>query len=154
MTDYDSMLTSVQTNRTKVSALVDGFYSEIEGILIKVVECPSTTEMWAYRDRLEEIRAQTYRFKKSTQRNLANAKFAYSDGMRTSMVRTKNTGGLHFEERNADYLTRNITQYKILDNVERVTDDLETFSWYLEGRLRWVKDRQHWLLQREQFFKK
>ena len=152
MTDFGKILTSVQESRAKISVAIDTFYSEIEGLLVAVSECPSSTDMWEYRDRFEEIRAKTYRFKKSTQRNLAEAEFAYNDGMRSSMSKMKSTNGMHFEERNAEYQTRNITQYKILDCVKRVVDDVDTFSWYLNGRLRWVKDRQHWLAQREQFF--
>lgn len=143
---------SAQKYRNQVKKALDTFYSEIEDLhMPKAMECASSEELWEYRNRLEEIKAQTYKMSKATLRNLSSANEIYQDGLRSAMHKSKSTGGLHFEERKAKYETSNITEYKTVRQLEHVKEDISEFRWWLEGRLRWVKDRQKWLREEEQY---
>lgn len=136
-------------SRKRTSQVIDSLYLELEDLSEKIVTCPSSSEMWNFRDRLEDIRGSIYKLIKSTTRNIGSARETYEAGMREAMVKVKNTGGLHFSEREATYQIKNIDAYKILTNLERSLSDLQAFSRYLDGRLQWVKDRQRWLSDRE-----
>lgn len=149
MTDLAKILGNVQEQRTKMEKSLDSLYVEVEALVPDIISCSSADDLWQYRDRLEDIKSTIYRYKKSTIRNLAQAKEAYRDSMRSTMTRTKNTNGLHFNEREAEYEIKNISQYKIQVNIERTLTDVDEFLSYLIGRLVWVKDRQRWLLQQE-----
>jgi len=147
--NFDKLIDQVQTTRKRTIEVIDTYYSELENLTEDISSCSSSSVLWGYRDRLEEMRAGTYKLIKSTTRNLGSAKEAYNDGMRNAMSRMKSTGGLHFSEREASYETKNIGSYKILTNLERSLSDLSNFSRYLDGRLQWIKDRQRWLLEKE-----
>lgn len=154
-TDYGAILKNAQEWRKKTAQMIDAFTIEIEGneqiegLVSKVMKCGSYTESWEVRDRLEAMKAAVYKQEKSYARNRAEAHEVYRDGMRTSMSRTKNSGATAWQEREATYEVANITPYKILNQFERLLEDLEIFSKYLNGRLAWVKDRQFWLRTQE-----
>lgn len=148
-TDLQRASEQMSTMRDKTAKILDAYYAELESMIDKISKCPSSSELWGYRDRFEEIRAAIYKLTKSTLRNISSAREVYEDRMRESMARVKNTGGLHFSEREAGYQIKNIDAYKILTNLERSLEDLKVFTKYLEGRLQWMKDRQRWLLEKE-----
>lgn len=146
--NYADILVSAQKQRKKYSETLDTLYSETEARTAEVIACTDSEDLWQYRDRLEEMRALVYKLRRSATRNLAEVEDSYKDGIRNAMSLTKSTNGLHFSEREAKYEMQFITEYKILNNLERMVEDLNSFSRYLEGRLNWVKDRQRWLQQR------
>lgn len=147
--DLKEAAEKMQQQRLKTSKMIDSFYVEVEAMTGGASACSSSSDMWNYRDRVEEIKAAVYKLLKSSVRNMGGAKEAYDDSMREAMARVKNTGGLHFSEREAGYQIRNIDTYKVLVNLERSITDLTNFSRYLDGRLQWIKDRQRWLLEKE-----
>lgn len=149
--DYKNVLIQVQKQRKKYAETIDAFYVDIEAHTEDIVNCSDSKELWNYRDRLEEIRSVLYKLRKSAYRNFGEIKDNYKDSLRVSMSKTQNASGLHFSEREAKYEMQNITEYKILNNMERVVEDLESFSRYLEGKLSWVKDRQRWIQNNEMF---
>ena len=146
--DYSDILVKVQKQRKKYAETVDSFYMNVEAVVEDISQCTSSEEMWNYRDHLEETKATIYKLRKSVGRNYAEIKDGYRDSVRVSMSQMKNVSGTG-EERKAKYEMQHITEYKILNNLERMSEDLEKFSWYLEGRLTWVKDRQRWLQSNE-----
>lgn len=149
--DYKEVLIQVQKQRKKYSETIDTFYSNIESQTEDIVKASSTEELWNYRDSLESIKGVLYKLRKSASRNYAEIQDNYRDSLRVSMSKTQNTSGLHFSEREAKYEMQNITEYKILNNIQRIVEDLDLFSRYLEGKLAWVRDRQRWLQNNEMF---
>lgn len=147
--NFSDVLVKVQTQRKKYSETIDAFYVDIEAHTEDIIECTTTEELWSYRDRLEEIRGSVYKLKRSAARNYAEIQDNYRDSLRVSMSKTKTANGLAYSEREAKYEMQNITEYKILNNMERIVEDLDRFSKYLEGRLAWVKDRQWWVQAKE-----
>ena len=147
--DYSDILVKVQQQRRKYQETIDTFYAELESHTNDISECHDADELWNYRDRLEEMKAMTYKLRRSSNRNLAEIQDGYRDGVRVAMSKSQNSNGLHFAEREAKYEMQFITEYKIKSNLERMVDDLEKFSWYLESRLTWVKDKQRWLQSKE-----
>jgi hypothetical protein len=143
--DYSDVLVRVQQQRKKYAETIDNLFSELESHTEDIINATDPEDLWNYRDHMEEMRATVYKLKKSAGRNHAEIQDGYRDGVRASMARVQNTNGLHFSEREAKYEMQFITEYKILNNLERMVEDLDKFSWYLEGRLRWVKDRQRML---------
>jgi hypothetical protein len=148
MTDFNDILVKIQKQRKKYSEMIDAFHVDIEGNVEDIITCGTSDEMWNYRDKLEETRGVMYKLKKSAARNLAEIKDNYRDSERAFQAGIKNPQG-HVEERKAKYESQHITEYKIQNNLDRMVEDLERFSWYLEGRLTWVKDRQFWLQHKE-----
>jgi len=148
VTDYSEVLIKVQQQRKKYAETVDAFHVDIESKVEDIINCPTADEMWNYRDMLEEIRGMMYKLKKSASRNLSEIKDGYRDSERIFMAGIKNAQGTG-EERKAKYEAQHITEYKIQNNLDRMVEDLERFSKYLEGRLTWVKDRQFWLQRSE-----
>jgi len=148
-TNYSDVLVKVQKQRKKYAETLDTLYAEIESHSEKVPSIEHSDDLWEYRDRFEEIRGVIYKLKKSANRNCAEIKDGYRDGIRNAMAKANHASGLAFAEREAKYEMQFITEYKILSNLERMVEDLDKFSWYLEGRLRWIQDRQRWLDWRE-----
>ena len=148
--NYSDVLVQVQKQRKKYAETLDAFHVDVEAHVEDVINCSSSEELWDYRDKLEEIRGTVYKLKKSAARNKAEISDGYHDSVRVSMAGIKNATGTG-EERKAKYEMQHITEYKILNNLERMVEDLERFSWYLEGRLNWIKDRQRWLMNNERF---
>jgi len=153
--DYADVLSTAQKWRKNTAKIIDTYLleidgaGEVEGLVEGVVKCSTSKEAWEYRDRLEEMRGAMYKLHKAYARNLAEAQEAYSDAMRESMSRTKNSGATAWQERQASYEITNITPYKILTQFERLVNDIENFNKYLNGRLAWIKDRQFWLNSQE-----
>jgi len=146
--DYNDILVKVQQQRKKYAETVDSYYMNIEAVVEEITKCASSEDMWNYRDHVEETKALVYKLRKSVGRNYAEINDGYRDSVRVSMAQMKNVSGTG-EERKAKYEMQHITEYKILNNLERMSEDLEKFSWYLEGRLTWIKDRQRWLQSNE-----
>ncbi len=146
MTDF---VVSIESSRKKIAKIIDAFYTELEGIVGKASECASTEELWQHRDRVEEIRGAVYKLKKSTSRNTAEAREAYFDSMRADKARGAGDG--HYEERLARYEINNISEYKVLTNLERTLEDINNFSYHLDATLRWIKDRFKWMRDDEQW---
>lgn len=159
MTDLTQIVGNVETSRKKIAETLDRFTREIEGpsdeehdfvcIVEKVQSASDSEELWDARDRMDEIRGGLYKLRKSTARNYAEASDAYYDAIRQEKSRGGNSG--HYEEREAKYEMKHIHEYKIMRNLERTLSDIETFSYYFEGRLRWVKDRLKWVRENEQW---
>lgn len=146
-TDLSTALESIQQEQQKVQRALNTFRDEIESdqFLQGVMNCTKSRDMWAYRDRIEEIKAGVYKMRRKVSRNYGQARDLYKDGMRSAMARAKNAGAMAYAEREAEYEIQNITEYKLMNTLERMKDDLDLFYYYLEGRLRWIVDRQRWL---------
>jgi hypothetical protein len=150
---------TMEHRRKKIATTLDRFYLEIDGpsneeqgficLVDQMKDVSTSEEAWNVRDRIEELRAGLYRLRKTSSRNLAEARDAYYDSIRVEKSRGRSEG--HYEEREAKYEMKHIHQYKIMRNLERTYEDVEAFSFYLEGRLRWVKDRLRWLREDEQW---
>lgn len=146
--DLGELLVKAQQQRKKYAESIDAFYLEVEKHAQELASCLDEDDLWQYRDRIEELRALAYKLRRSAARNLAEIEDNYRDSIRIAMANTKNTNGLHFSEREAKYEMQFITEYKIINNLQRMVEDLDKFSRYLEGRLLWIKDRQRFLQSR------
>ena len=146
--DYNDVLIKVQGQRRKYAETIDAFHLDIESCSEDIIACGTSDELWNYRDKMEAIKATIYKLKKSAARNNSEIKDNYRDSERAYQAGIRNPQGT-VEERMAKYEAQHITEYKIQNNLDRMVEDLERFSWYLEGRLTWVKDRQFWLQHKE-----
>lgn len=145
------ILVKTQQMRKKYAERVDAYYADIEASVPHIISESDPEALWSYRDNFEEIKAMTYKMSKAISRNRAEIQDNYRDSLRNSMAKTNNTGGLHYNEREAKYEMANITEYKILNNLDRVSEDLDKFVRYLEGRLMWIKERQRFLQDKSRF---
>jgi hypothetical protein len=96
----------------------------------------------SYLDRWEGIKADAFRLKVKSRRQVNDATFAYEDSMRGSLKQgvkqSLNGGPQHYDERRARYETEHLPLYSKLRERTETLEEIETF-------LKYIRDKEYWL---------
>ena len=159
--DISGLLKRASTNETKLRDLIDSYYDELDGsdeenpkrgLMERVRSAHSTEVLWEIRDRVELMRFDLHRQRLRLQRNLSAVSESYRTDVRKTMT-TSSPQSAAYAEREAHYEMKNIDKYKLKVILERQVNELTDVLFFLDSQLKWIKDRQQWLRQEEQFSK-